>query len=188
MQLRPHFLFNAFNALGGLIRSNQNERATFMLGELGELLRGSLRNVDQQEVSLRQELEFLDHYLQIQQIRFPEWLSINISIEPEVLDLRVPNLILQPLVENAIRHGIAERTSPGLLEVYARRAEGSLEIRILDNGPGLPADWQMENTVGIGLSNTQARLKHLYGSAQRFEIGNRTEGGVEILISIPNHS
>jgi two-component system, LytTR family, sensor kinase len=185
MQLHPHFLFNTLNGIVGLVRDNDNKAAVNMLVGLSTLLRHALENAGRQEVSLREELDFLELYFDIQQMRFSDRLRVEMKIEPETLEARVPNLILQPLVENAVRHAVAPRISAGLIGVSARRENGSLQLRVYDDGPGLSGGWLLEHSKGIGLSNTRARLEQLYGPEHRFIVRNREEGGVEALISLP---
>jgi two-component system LytT family sensor kinase len=184
MQLHPHFLFNTLNSISVLMTEDVTA-ARRMLTRLSDLLRASLENVGAQEVSLREELEFLKNYLEIEQTRFHDRLTVRMEIEPGALDARVPNLILQPLVENAIRHGIASRAQPGLIEIHAARENGIVQLKVRDNGPGLGSASPETLIKGIGLSNTQARLKQLYGSAHNFEIRDVSGGGLEVAISIP---
>ena len=186
-QLHPHFLFNTLNAIVILVRKNRNKEAEDMLTGLSELLRHSLENTGVQEVSLRQELEFLQIYLEIEQVRFKDRLKVRLEIEPETLKASVPNLILQPIVENAIRHGIGKQSNEGLVAVTAQRQNGSLIIQVNDNGPGLPEDWLAAGAsrLGIGIANTQARLRHLYGDAQTFGIRNAEGGGAVAVLKIP---
>jgi hypothetical protein len=185
MQLHPHFLFNTLNGIAGLVRDQKNKAAVSMIAGLSDLLRHTLENAGKQEVPLREELEFLELYLDIQQMRFPDRLNVQMSIAPEALDAQVPNLVLQPLVENAIRHGIAMRASSGTVGVSARPDDGLLEMKVYDDGPGLQPQWRIEESEGIGLSNTRARLEQLYGERYRFDVQNRDEGGVEATIMIP---
>jgi two-component system LytT family sensor kinase len=185
MQLHPHFLFNTLNGISGLVRDQKNKAAVQMIAGLSDLLRHTLENAGKQEVPLREELDFLELYLDIQQMRFSDRLKVQMEIAPETLNARVPNLILQPLVENAIRHGIAQRVSSGMVAVSARHEDGLLEIKVTDDGPGLKDGWRIEESDGIGLSNTRERLQQLYGAEQRFNICNRTEGGVEATLLIP---
>ncbi len=183
MQLHPHFLFNTLNAIATQVRKNENKAAIDMLAGLSDLLRLTLDNVGKQEVSLKQELDFLERYLEIEQIRFADRLQVRMKIAPETLDARVPNLILQPLVENAIRHGIAARMNSGLVEISAERDNETLRLQVRDDGPGLP-DIRDINS-GVGLSNTMARLQHLYGATQRLTFDNAKEGGTVATIEIP---
>jgi two-component system LytT family sensor kinase len=185
MQLHPHFLFNTLNGIAGLVRDNKNKIAVQMIAGLSDLLRHTLENSGKQEVSLREELEFLELYLDLQQMRFPDRLNVQMRIAPEALDAQVPNLVLQPLVENAIRHGVALRATSGTVGVSARRDDGLLEMKVYDDGPGLKREWRIEESDGIGLSNTRARLEQLYGDRYRFDVHNRDEGGVEAVIMIP---
>ncbi len=185
MQLHPHFLFNTLNGIVGLVRDNKNEAAVNMLVGLSDLLRHALERSDQQEVELKEELSFIKLYLNIQQMRFSDRLQIEFDIDGSTTKAMVPNLFLQPLVENALRHGIARSTEAGSIKISARRENGSLHIRVADNGAGLPVDWQLKTNCGIGLANTAARLQQLYGDNHRFDIHNRDEGGVEVEIVMP---
>jgi two-component system LytT family sensor kinase len=187
MQLQPHFLFNTLNGIAGLVRDSRNKAAVDMLAGLSDLLRYTLENAGKQEVPLKEELEFLELYLDIQQMRFSDRLKVEMRIEPEVLDALVPNLILQPLVENAIRHGISLRAAAGIVGVSAARDDGLLRIRIYDDGPGLKRD-EVDGAAtveGVGLSNTRARLAQLYGERQRFSLAERAGGGVEAVLVFP---
>jgi sensor histidine kinase YesM len=186
-QLHPHFLFNTLNAIVVLVRKNRNKEAEDMLMGLSELLRHSLENIGVQEVSLLHEIEFLQIYLEIEQVRFKDRLKIQLEIEPETLTASVPNLILQPLVENAIRHGIGKQRNAGFVAITAERQNGNLTIQVRDNGPGLPEDWLAggASRLGIGIANTRARLRHLYGDAQTFDIRNGESGGVVAVLKIP---
>ena len=182
MQLQPHFLFNTLNGIAGLVRDSRNKAAVDMLAGLSDLLRYTLENAGKQEVPLKEELEFLELYLDIQQMRFSDRLRVDMHVSPETLDAMVPNLILQPLVENAIRHGISKRTASGTVSVKAERDDGLLRITIFDDGPGLTEGKPVE---GVGLSNTRARLEQLYGDRQRFTIAERKGGGCEVSLVMP---
>jgi two-component system, LytTR family, sensor kinase len=185
MQLHPHFLFNTLNGITGLVRDNDNAAAVEMLVGLSDLLRQTLDNAGKQQVRLGEELEWLELYLKLQQIRFSDRLKVSIHAEPETLDALVPNLITQPLIENAIRHGLAPRARAGLVSLSAQRANGRLLIRVRDDGVGLPDGWRLANSKGVGLLNTEARLRQLYGSDFEFYVRNREEGGVEASIAVP---
>lgn len=185
MQLQPHFLFNTLNGIAGLVRDSKNKAAVDMLAGLSDLLRYTLENAGKQEVPLKEELEFLELYLDIQQMRFSDRLKVEMEIKPEVLNALVPNLILQPLVENAIRHGVSRRAAAGIVGVSAQRDDGSLRIRIYDDGPGLKRDDGARTVEGVGLSNTRSRLEQLYGDRQRFSLSEREGGGVEAMLIIP---
>jgi two-component system LytT family sensor kinase len=182
MQLHPHFLFNTLNSISVLMTEDV-KAARRMLIRLGNLLRVSLENAGAQEVSLKEELEFLESYLEIEQTRFQDRLTVKVDVDPMALDARVPNLILQPLVENAIRHGIAPRAAAGLIEIRARRQNGMVQLQVCDNGSGLASNEGL--TKGIGLSNTRARLEQLYGSSHRFELHSGDEGGLTVTVVIP---
>jgi ligand-binding sensor domain-containing protein/anti-sigma regulatory factor (Ser/Thr protein kinase) len=180
MQLQPHFLFNTLHAISSLMHKDL-DAADEMMSRLGSLLRYTLESDGAQEVALYQELEMLDHYLEIEQIRLADRLSVVKKVPPELLDAQVPNLILQPMVENAIRYGIAPRKSGGHVEIAALQVNDNIRITICDDGPGLPE----RAKEGVGLSNTRARLKQLYGANQRFAYANRSEGGVCVTLELP---
>lgn len=186
MQLHPHFLFNTLNSISALLEEDP-VAADKMVARLGEFLRLTLDNSGAQEVSLQQELEFLRCYLDIERIRFGDRLTVEMNIEPQALGARVPNLLLQPIVENSIRHGIAPRAAPGRIEIQAERDNGHLRLRIKDNGPGLPVNGHPASGFkqGLGLANTRERLQQLYGDAHRFQMDNAPEGGLEVKIEIP---
>jgi signal transduction histidine kinase len=186
MQLHPHFLFNALHSISALVHSDP-EAADKMIARLGDFLRLTLDTAAAQEVPLRQEIEFLNCYLEIERIRFRDRLTTRLDVDPQALECRVPNLVLQPIVENAIRHGVAPRSAPGRVEVRAERRGGSLLLQVKDNGRGLPSDDGACATKGggVGLSNTRARLQQLYGGAFVFEIENDPEGGVVVTLEIP---
>ena len=182
-QLQPHFLFNTLNSISTLMHEDV-EAADRMLVSLGDLLRATLSEVGGQEVTLRRELEVLDLYLRIQLIRFQDRLRVNLDVDPRALDACVPNLVLQPLVENAIKHGIAPHSVDGVIEIGARLDGDSLVLRVHDDGPGLSMT-RGETKEGVGLSNTRARLEHLYGAAQSLRYGNAAGGGFEVELRIP---
>jgi len=186
MQLQPHFLFNTLNAISALIPADAKP-ARRMVARLGDLLRISLEHEETQEVTLREELAFLEPYLEIEQARLGERLTVVMQIEPDTLDARVPHLILQPLLENAIRHGIAPRIEAGRIEVTAARsADGRfVHLEVRDDGPGLDSDTRATQRKGVGLANIRSRLEQLYGTGQRFELANRREGGARVKISLP---
>ena len=184
MQLNPHFLFNTLHTISALIHENP-EDADRIVARLSELLRVSLEQSDSQEVPLRQELSFLERYLQIEQTRFQDRLAVEMEIESGLDDALVPSLILQPLVENAIRHGIEPREDPGRVKIGVRRLDGMLELKVSDNGPGLPEAEVAPSREGVGLSNTRSRLSHLYGANHRFELTPATGGGLEARLLIP---
>jgi two-component system LytT family sensor kinase len=185
MQLDPHFLFNALNTISSQVERDP-KLARGMIEHLGDLLRLSLESKDRQEVPLAEEIAFLDHYLAIQKIRFGEHLKIEIRIAPEVKYASVPSLFVQPLVENAIRHGVSRRSSGGTVIVSAEGVENRLEIRVQDDGVGLPPGWQMESSPGLGLSVTRERIAGLHpNGASHFAVRRRAIGGTEVEISLP---
>jgi sensor histidine kinase YesM len=185
MQLHPHFLFNTLHTIAGLVRSNEKLPAVNMIAGLSDLLRHALESADEQEVPLREELKFIELYLDIQKVRFSDRLTVRMEIAPDTLDALVPNLLLQPLVENAIRHGISLDDSAGVIIINAYRDDGMLRIRVCDDGPGLQSGWLLEESEGIGLANTSERLKHLYGAEHRFDLSNGATGGMIAAIAIP---
>ncbi len=187
MQLHPHFLFNTLNTISALIHRDPRA-ADRMVARLGDLLRLTLDNHGVEEVTLKEELEFLAKYLEIERTRFHDRLSVRMEIEPESLDARLPNLLLQPLVENAIKHGISARPGAGHIEISARREQGMLLLSVRDDGTGLPPDWLTCGQAGVGLTNTRARLAQLYGARHTFTLTNINGGGLAVAIAIPFHA
>ena len=184
MQLQPHFIFNVLNAIATLARRDPASSELMTL-QLAELLRMSLQDMDVQEVPLSQELRFLECYLRIQQIRFADRLTVNVDIAPGLLDTAVPHLVLQPLVENAIRHGISARIAPGRITVSARSQEDRLTLEVRDDGPGLVFNEAGGLREGVGLRNTRARLSQIHGDDFQFSCRNGATGGCHVAISIP---
>jgi len=182
LQLHPHFLFNTLNTINALIGTDRRAAERVISG-LSELLRMSLTSASEQEVTLARELELLAHYIEIQHIRFQDRLKVRFQIDPDARFALVPNLVLQPLVENAIRHGIAPRAAPGHVTVSARRHGARLELGVVDDGVGESAN--TEHRDGVGLGNTRARLLSLYGSDHRFEASSPPGGGFAVAIEIP---
>ena len=188
MQVHPHFLFNTLHSISALL-SKDTEAARRMITRLGDFLRLTLENSGSMEVTLQQEIEFLNGYLEIERIRFQDRLTTDIRVDPEVLDVRVPNLILQPIVENAMRHAIGNSTS-GRVEVTAAPRNGLVRIEVKDNGPGIDAERILDSRrgKGLGLANTQARLAGIYGTAARFEMLNNPTGGLVVALEIPRQT
>jgi len=185
LQLEPHFLFNALNAISSEVATNP-ELVEEMIENLGMLLRQSMDCQASTEITLAQELALLDHYLAIQKLRFGDRVALRLDADPAALSIKVPSLLLQPLVENAIRHGIEKRISGGAVTVSARLAESHLQIQVADDGVGLPPNWRMESSSGLGLRVTRERLEALYRPASdRFVISRRPGGGTDVLIRIP---
>ena len=189
MQLHPHFLFNTLHSISALL-SKDVEAARKMITRLGDFLRLTLENSGSQEVTLQQEMEFLSCYLEIERIRFQNRLVTRIDLGDQTLDARVPNLILQPIVENAIRHGIAPRSTPGSIDISAKQLDGRLRLQVRDNGPGLPEHRTSQNQFkkGLGLANTETRLKRLYGVDHLFDLSNDPAGGLIVTLEIPFHT
>ncbi len=185
MQLNPHFLFNSLNAITVLVRDQNTAAASRMLELLSDVLRLVLRAESSHETPLSTELDFLERYLAIEQVRFSDRLRPRIEVDAAIRRAAVPQFILQPLVENALRHGIARRADAGLLEVTARRDGDTLVLTVRDDGPGLgPAG---PAATGVGLANTRARLAALYGDRANLEIANAAGGGVLATIRLPYH-
>ena len=183
-QLQPHFLFNTLHTISALMHRDINA-ADDMIAKLSDLLRIALHNVGVQEVTLKQELDFLAKYLEIEQTRFRDRLTVVFDVQPDTLDALVPNLVLQPLVENSIKHGLGPRATGGVIEIRSRRVGSMLELEVKDNGVGLSAARLTDFNRGIGLGNTRSRLQHLYGLSHRFEFRQPPGGGLSVLIAIP---
>jgi two-component system LytT family sensor kinase len=184
MQLHPHFLFNTLHSISSLVLEDP-AKANSMIARLGDFLRLTLENSDQQLVSLKQETEFLRCYLEIEQVRFGDRLTVALELEPQTLAVQVPHLILQPVVENAIQHAIAPRATRGHINIEAKRLNNLLRLEIRDNGPGIATNDALLGTEGVGLSNVRARLHQIYGSDFRFELRNGRNGGLTVIMEIP---
>jgi len=187
-QLQPHFLFNALHTLGALIREGDESSAARLTQRLAELLRRSLEVAEKPEIALREELVLLEPYVEIQRLRFGERLRVTVEGAEvgEVADGLVPTLLLQPLVENAIRHGIERRAESGRIEVSARRAGDRLILRVRDDGPG--PDGVAPPGTGVGLENSRARLRELYGDEAALALGTAAGGGGEVIVRLPFHT
>jgi two-component system, LytTR family, sensor kinase len=181
LQLQPHFLFNTMNAISSLVRNRRNDEAVTMVSGLSDLLRYTLDHAGDQQVALEDELAVLRRYLEIQYVRFPDRMTFDIDLAPEARRAAVPALLLQPLAENAVRHGIARSAGPGVVEVRAYRADGKLRIEVFNSGT---IGTSTEEGRGIGLRNTRARLQHLYGVNGQFELVP-SRNGVLAALSIP---
>ena len=186
LHLEPHFLFNALNAISSEVGTDP-ALARNMIGDLGALLRRSLDSKDSKEIALAQELALLEHYLAIQRVRFGDRVDVQIDVEPDMLSAMVPPMLLQPLVENAFRHGIEGRLSGGKILVSGARAGDCLRLQVVDNGVGISRRWRMEGVTGHGLRVTLERLKALYpGSGDEcLTLRRRKGGGTEVTIEIP---
>lgn len=182
-QIEPHFLFNSLNSVSALVRDKRNDEAVEMIAALSDLLRQVLQESRKQRVSLADELALLDKYLAIQKVRFSDRLQVEAAVPDDLLSVQVPNLVLQPLVENAIKHGIAARAQGGLIRIAAFRLNGHVTLRVYNDGPGLSPDWR--GGAGVGLANLEARLRGLYGERFCFSLEPVGSGGVQASISVP---
>lgn len=184
-QIEPHFLFNTLNAIAGLVRERRNDAAVGMIAALSDFLRGVVKDSNRQEVALAEEMDFAQKYLEIQKMRLAERLRVNIDVPQSLLSALVPSLILQPMVENAIQHGIAKRVNGGEICISAARCNGMLQLKVANDGPTLAGDEQVTDS-GIGLSNIRTRLQSLYGNRFHLSIANRDQkSGVEVLLRVP---
>ena len=183
MQLHPHFLFNTLHAVGVMVRKGDSQGALKMLSGVSDLLRMALDGSQKQMIPLRQELVFLEKYLEVEHTRFRDRLTVKMDVEPAARDARLPNLILQPVVENAIRHGVEPSPEPGVVEIAARRNGATLQVTVRDDGPGLNGAGVKPGT-GIGLANVRARLEQLYPGSHRFTVENAPRG-VVVTLEIP---
>ena len=178
LQIQPHFLFNTLNAVSALVRAKKNSEAVEVIAGLSELLRYTLDHAGDQRVPLEQEVSMLGRYLEIQRVRFPDRLEVKIDVDENARRAAVPTLILQPLAENAVRHGVGPSAAAGRIEVRAFRRDGTVHIEIFNSGK------LNDSPRGIGLSNTEERLRQLYADRYRFDLRN-AHGGVLAEISIP---
>ena len=191
MQVNPHFLFNTLNAITVLVRGGETAKAGRTLRLLSDMLRATLQGADVQMVPLREEIDLVERYLEIEEIRFEDRLRVEIDVDPDVSEVAVPYLLLQPLVENAVRHGIAPHADAGVVRVAARPASGQgqkgVEIIVADSGPGFSEapDTLLAESEGVGLSTTKRRLETLYGAAHVLDLGTAAEGGARVTIRIP---
>jgi signal transduction histidine kinase len=183
-QMHPHFLFNTMNTIAVLVREGRNDDAVSLLARLSSLLRMSLDNTGVPEVTLQQELDFLGHYIEIQKARFSDRLTVDIKIAPEALPARIPQLLLQPVVENAILHGVAPKVGPGRVEVSGSIDGDRLFLEVRDDGPGIP-DGRTRAREGVGLANTRERLAKIYGARSQLLLQSEPGRGVTVKIIIP---
>ena len=184
-QLHPHFLFNTLNTISTLILKKDDSEAERMLSLLNSFLKTTVFQDERQEITLEEELRFVKDYLEIEKIRFSDKLAVLEDIAGETLHAQVPNLLLQPIVENAIYHGIAHMTSNGIIQITAKKEDGQLLICVEDNGPGMTSMKKKKSKEGVGLKITKERLTHLFGSDHQFELEDLAAGGVRVTISIP---
>jgi LytS/YehU family sensor histidine kinase len=183
-QIEPHFLFNTLNSIVCLVREKRNDAAVTMIVELSDFMRRVLEDSNRQQVPLEEELEFTRKYLDIQKVRFVERLQCTVNVPTELLPAQVPMLILQPIVENAIKHGIAKRAQGGTVRILASRSNGMLTLSVYNDGPSLSPS---SDTVpsGIGISNMRTRLQSLYGTNFKLDMQNQGPAGVEVSVSVP---
>src|SRR5215510_12226722 len=184
MQLHPHFLFNTLHSISSLVLEDPT-KANSMIARLGDFLRLTVDNSEQQWVTLKEETEFLRCYLDIEQVRFGDRLTVAFELEPRTLSAQVPHLILQPVVENAIQHAIAPRAAQGHINVQAKRLDSLLRVAISDNGPGMSSDAISPSKRCVGLTNVRTRLQQIYGPDFRFELMNGGNGGLIVIMEIP---
>jgi two-component sensor histidine kinase len=182
-QIEPHFIFNALNCIAGMVREKRTEGAVDMIVALSEVLRRLTRETSDSRVPLAREVEFLEKYCAIQKLRFAERLEVSIEVPEELRRAWVPSLILQPLVENAVKHGIAQRAEGGRVEVSARRDAAGLALRVYNDGPPLPESWQA--CGGVGIANLRSRLELMFGAAAALQLSSEGIGGVSVCVTLP---
>lgn len=183
-QIEPHFMFNTLNSIAGLVRDQCNEAAVNMIVGLSELLRRASEDTHRPQVSLEEEAEYLQRYIDIQKLRFGERLRISLDIPADLLGARVPSLLLQPLVENAIKHGVAKRVAGGAVRVAGAGQDGRLRLSVYNDGPAFPEDWETAG-AGVGLVNLRTRLRILYGDEAELAPRHAGTDGVEVVVTLP---
>lgn len=183
-QLHPHFLFNTLNTIAVLVRERRHDEAVTLIARLSTLLRTSLDNIGVPEVTVQQEMEFLDQYVEIQKMRFSDRLTVHVEISPEARLARIPNLLLQPLVENAILHGVAPKNGPGCVEILGAVEQDKLRLEVRDDGPGI-VNGHARTKEGVGLANTRERLAKIYGAHSSLLLQSQPGRGVSVLITLP---
>ena len=183
-QIEPHFMYNALNSIAGLVRDQRHDAAVSMIVGLSEFLRRSAEDSHRAQVALREEVEYLQRYLDIQKVRFGERLQVSVDIPAELLRAQVPNLLLQPLVENAIKHGISKRVAGGNVRVAGACNNGNLHLSVYNDGPSPPADWEATST-GVGIANLRTRLQILHGEESELPLKRANPGGVEVVVTLP---
>jgi len=186
-QIEPHFLFNTLNAIAGLVREKRNDAAVSMIASLSDFLRRVVQDSDRQQVALAEELDFAQKYLDIEKVRFAERLQVSVDVPGELFPVQVPSLILQPMVENAVKHGIAKRVQGGTIRIAASRANGKITLSVYNDGPSLPPNWRPTQS-GVGICNVRTRLQGLYGDEFELTLKNEDVGGVTASVSIPFNS
>jgi two-component system LytT family sensor kinase len=183
-QIEPHFMFNTLHSITGLVRDDKNDAAVSMIVGLSEFLRRALEDSHRSQVTLEEEVEYLQRYLDIQKVRFGARLQVRVDIPAELLRAQVPNLLLQPLVENAIKHGIAKRAAGGTVRVTGAHHNGKLCLSVYNDGPDSPTDGRATRT-GLGLSNLRTRLQILHGNESELQLKHADTGGVEVVVTLP---
>jgi two-component system LytT family sensor kinase len=183
-QMDPHFMFNTLNSIAALVRDHRNDAAVSMIVGLSEFLRRASQDSHRSQVTLAEEVEYLQRYVDIQMVRFGDRLRVSVDIQDDLLNAQVPNLLLQPLVENAIKHGVAQRVSGGTIRVAGARKDGSLCLSVYNDGSGLPEEWQ-RNGTGVGLANLRTRLQILHGDASELRMNRVGADGVEVVVTLP---
>jgi signal transduction histidine kinase len=183
-QMEPHFMFNTLNSIAGLVRDRRNPEAVGMVVGLSEFLRRATEDSNRPEVTLAEEVEYLQRYVEIQKVRYGDRLRVAVDVPPELLEMRVPNLLLQPLVENAIKHGVSQRIAGGEIRVTGARQADRLSLCVYNEGPEMPADWA-DRGVGVGLANLRTRLQILHGAAAALELRRAGTQGVEVMVTLP---
>jgi len=183
-QMEPHFMYNTLNSIAGLVRDDRKEAAVSMIVGLSEFLRRASEDSHRSQVTLQEEVEYLQRYLEIQKTRFGERLQVSVDIPAELLRAQVPNLLLQPLVENAIKHGITKRVAGGAVRVGGVCDSGNLCLSVYNDGPALPADWEARQT-GVGIGNLRTRLRILHGDRSRLQLKCADPDGVEVVVTLP---
>ncbi len=188
MQINPHFLFNAMNSISMLVRDRKQEAAVKTIAGLSDLLRYVLDDATDQEVPLGRELDFIERYLAIEKIRFPDRLEVSIEVAEDTLDALVPNLVLQPLVENAIRHGVSKSAAATTIAISASKKDEVLRLTVTDDGPGITEGSPHRDGAGLGIANTRERLAQLYGEDGALEMDGRLPSGTAVQLSLPFHT
>jgi len=183
-QMEPHFMYNTLNSIAGLVRDDRNDAAVSMIVGLSEFLRRASEDSHRSQVTLLEEVEYLQRYLEIQKARFGERLQVSLEIPAELLRAQVPNLLLQPLVENAIKHGIAKRVAGGTVRVAGVCHDSTLCLSVYNDGPSLPRDWEATQT-GVGIGNLRTRLRILHGGESELQLRCADPGGVEVVVRLP---
>jgi LytS/YehU family sensor histidine kinase len=183
-QMEPHFMFNTLNSIAALVRDHRNDQAVSMIVGLSEFLRRASQDAYRAQVTLAEEVEYMQRYVDIQKVRFGERLRVSVDIPPDLLDASVPSLLLQPLVENAIKHGVAQRVVGGNVRVTGERKEGNVCLSVYNDGLNFPEDWEASG-AGVGLVNLRTRLQILHGDASALQMRRAGADGVEVVVTVP---